>query len=242
MYDDKFSLSSIPSLLKSINGDIILSKNDDKNSVKNVDNNVKTILAIKLLFLKKLEILSIIFYLEKNLFYINMNINLDEIIKNSFQSYDTMLKKYKKYIDTQDIKTNRDTQKIIFNNEDEFNYELAGMFDSDTQIWMWAWMIPEFLYKETILVRKLLNYGLKIEPMKDMMLTGNNKRGNTDQMLYLKTQLVNSRFLLDNKFQLDLHLSIATYLVKENIKFIYPREKIIDEKSKKSITVYYFIY
>jgi len=171
-----------------------------------------------------------------------MNINLDEIIKNSFQSYDTMLKKYKKYIDTHDIKTNRYTQKIIFNNEDEFTFELAGMFDSDTQIWMWAWMIPEFLYKETVLVRKLLNYGLKIEPMKDMMMSGNNERGNTDQMLYLKTQLVNSRFVLDNKFQLELHLSIATYLVKDNIKFIYPREKIIDEKRNKSITVYYFIY
>jgi hypothetical protein len=172
-----------------------------------------------------------------------MNINLDEIIKKSFQSYDIMLKKYKKYINTQDIKLDRDTQTIIFNDDNEkYKYEFAGIFDSDTQIWMWAWMIPEFLYKETVLVRKLLNYGLKIEPMKDMFLKDNNDRGNTDQMLYLKTQLVNSRFLLDNKFQLDLHLSIATYLVKDNIKFIYPREKIIDEKTKKSITVYYFIY
>jgi hypothetical protein len=171
-----------------------------------------------------------------------MNINLDEIIKNSFKSYDTMLKKYKKYINTQNINLNREKQTIIFNDDDEFNYEFAGMFDSDTQIWLWAWMIPEFLYKETVIVRKLLNYGLKIEPMKEIIIENKNTRGNADQMLYLKTQLVNSRFLLDNNFQLELHLSIATYLVKDNIKFIYPRKKIIDEKTKKSITVYYFIY
>ena len=32
-----------------------------------------------------------------------MNINLDEIIKNSFQSYDEILHKYKKYIDIWNI-------------------------------------------------------------------------------------------------------------------------------------------
>lgn len=170
-----------------------------------------------------------------------MDINLDEIIKNAFISYDSMLSKYKKYIKSQNIKIKRNEQKIIFNDEKEFNYEMAGLFDSSTQIWMWAWMIPEFSYRDTQLVRKLLNYGLKIEPMKDININ-NDKRNNVDQMLYLKTQLVNSRFLLDNNFQLDLHLSIATYLVKDNIKFIYPRKKIIDEKTKEFITIYYFVY
>jgi hypothetical protein len=172
-----------------------------------------------------------------------MNINLDQIIKDSFKSYDVMLKKYKKYINTQDVKIDREKQTILFNNNDKFTYEIVGMFDTDTQIWLWGWMIPEFLYNETTLVRKLLNYGLKIEPFKTMLFNSDkNNRFNADKMLYLKTQLVNSRFLLDNKFQLDLHLSIATYLVKDNIKFIYPRERIIDEKTKKTFIVYYFIY
>ncbi len=29
---------------------------------------------------------------------------------------------------------------------------------------MWAWLVPEFMYNETNIVRKLLNYGLKINP------------------------------------------------------------------------------
>lgn len=169
-----------------------------------------------------------------------MNINLDEIIKNSLKSYDLMTTKYKKYINSKELKFNRDNQKVSFEDGNEFSYEIAGMFDSNTQIWMWAWMIPEFLYRETNLVRKLLNYGLKIEPMKNINFEKN--RGNADQMLYLKTQLVNSRFLLDDNFQLELHLSIATYLVKNNIKFIYPRKKMIDEKTNNFITVYYFMY
>ena len=169
-----------------------------------------------------------------------MNINLDEIIKNSLKSYDLMTTKYKKYINSKELKFNRDNQKVSFEDGNEFSYEIAGMFDSNTQIWMWAWMIPEFLYRETNLVRKLLNYGLKIEPMKNINFEKN--RGNVDQMLYLKTQLVNSRFLLDDNFQLELHLSIATYLVKNNIKFIYPRKKMIDEKTNNFITVYYFMY
>ena len=33
---------------------------------------------------------------------------------------------------------------------------------------------------------------------------------------YIKTQLVNSRFLLEDNFQLELHLYLSYYLLKEN--------------------------
>jgi hypothetical protein len=99
---------------------------------------------------------------------------------------------------------------------------------------MWAWLVPEFTFKETNIVRNLLNYGLKISP------TLTNRLNN--EQLYLKTQMVNGRFLLHDNFQLDLHLAISSYLAKDNFKFIYYKKKYLNKDKTKFITVYYIIY
>ena len=90
------------------------------------------------------------------------------------------------------------------------------------------------MFNETNIVRKLLNYGLKISP------TPINKLDN--EQLYLKTQMVNSRFLLYDNFQLDLHLAISSYLAKETFKFIYNKKKYLNKEKTKYITVYYLIF
>ncbi len=160
---------------------------------------------------------------------------LNTLIDKSFNFYDYQNNKYKEYLNEDDITVTRDKNIIKFNNLDkEFKYELLGMFDNTTNIWMWGWMIPDFLYNETNLVRKLLNYGLKISPSIITPIS--------DEKLYLKTQMVNSRFLLNGQFQLDLHLAIASYLVKDSIKFIYNKKKYLNKDKTKYITVYYFIY
>ena len=161
------------------------------------------------------------------------NINLDILIDKSLNYYDNQNNEYKSFIDD-DITINREDNSIKFNKlNKEFKYELLGIFDNTTNIWMWGWMIPEFLYNETNLVRKLLMYGLKITPTVITPVS--------DEKLYLKTQLVNSRFLLYEQFQLDLHLAIASYLVKDSIKFIYYKKKYLNKDKTKFITVYYFI-
>ena len=153
--------------------------------------------------------------------------------------YDTKNETYKNYIKSTNIKVSREDGTVEFKDVNEkknkFNYQILGIFDNDKSIWMWGWMIPELIEKETEIVKKLLYYGLKITP-------DNKQKIITTDRLYLKTQLVNSRFLLDSNFQLELHLAIASYLIKENIKFIYPYTRYLNEEKTQYITVYYLIY
>ena len=174
-----------------------------------------------------------------------MDIDLSALVDKALYDYDKRSIQYKKYIDSDNIIFDRTITSIKFVdiNQEVFNYNILGIFDNINHIWMWAWMVPDFLMTETVFVKKLLNYGLKIDS------TVSNKvsqdRLSQDRLsqdrLYLKTQLVNSRFLLEDNFQLELHLAISYYLSKENIKFIYPRIKYLSSDKKRFITVYYLI-
>lgn len=168
-----------------------------------------------------------------------MDLDLSTLINNALVYYDKNNIEYDRYIQSDNITVKRETKNIIFNDihkdfQNEFNYEFLGIFDNTTNIWIWAWLVPEFMYNETTIARKLLNYGLKISS------TPTNKLDN--EQLYLKTQMVNSRFLLYDEFQLELHLAISSYLAKETFKFIYSRKKYLNKEKTKYITVYYLIF
>ncbi len=166
-----------------------------------------------------------------------MDLDLSSLIDKALNYYDTHNIKYNKYIKTENINLDRNNNIIKFVDIDdnvEFKYEFLGIFDNSTNIWMWAWLVPEFMYNETNIVRKLLNYGLKISPTISSRLD--------NEKLYLKTQMVNGRFLLYDNFQLDLHLAISSYLAKDNFKFIYYKKKYLNKEKTKYITVYYLIY
>ncbi len=165
----------------------------------------------------------------------NLELDLSLLIDKALNYYDKHNIEYNKYINTENVVIERETNSITFSDtKDKFKYEFLGIFDNNTNIWMWAWLVPEFMYNETNIVRKLLNYGLKISP------TPTNKLNN--EKLYLKTQMVNGRFLLNDDFQLDLHLAISSYLAKDNIKFIYYKKKYLNKEKTKFITVYYLIF
>ncbi len=164
-----------------------------------------------------------------------MDLDLSTLINNALIYYDKQNIEYNDYIKSDNITVERDAHKITFNdNSKDFKYEFLGIFDNTTNIWIWAWLVPEFMFTETNISRKLLNYGLKISP------TPINKLDN--EQLYLKTQMVNSRFLLYDEFQLDLHLAISSYLAKDSFKFIYSKRKYLNKEKTKYITVYYLIF
>lgn len=164
-----------------------------------------------------------------------MDIDLTSLIDKALLYYDTRTIEYGKYIDSSNIAIDRDqsTIKFLDINQDVFKYNILGVFDNVNNIWMWAWMVPDFYMDETVFVKKLLNYGLKLEP------TGTSQL--SPDKLYLKTQLVNSRFLLNDNFQLELHLAVSSYLAKDIFKFIYPRIKYLSNDKKKYITIYYLV-
>ena len=165
-----------------------------------------------------------------------MDIDLSILIDKALTYYDTHNIEYAKYINSENILLERDKNIIKFPDisNTEFKYECLGVFDNTSNIWIWAWLVPEFHYNETNIVRKLLNYGLKISPNPTYRLT--------NEQMYLKTQMVNGRFLLYDSFQLDLHLAISSYLAKDNFKFIYYKKKYLNKEKTKYISIYYLIF
>lgn len=157
---------------------------------------------------------------------------LSQLIKSSFKYYDEQNSKYINLINTQNIKFDNDLnyKSLIFNDHEEYDYELLGYFDNQTNIWIWAWVLPDLNYDKTILCRELLNYGLKLEPST-----------NSTEHFIIKSLLVNSRILLEEYVQLESYLAIISYIIKDKILFIYPRKRYIDEGNHNFITVYYLI-
>mgnify|MGYP001600097536 CR=1 FL=1 len=154
-----------------------------------------------------------------------MERDLRTLIRKSLDYYDNKNNEYKKFIKTEKIKIDKAKSKIIL--EDKvFSYEALGVFDNQTNVWAWSWMIPLIDNIKKQLSRKLLNYGLDIEVEDNETIL---------EDMYLKTQFTNSRFLLDEFLQLEIHLALSSYLLKENIKFIYPLRSYLD-KNKYVIT------
>ena len=85
------------------------------------------------------------------------------------------------------------------NNIINANYEIAGTYYIEQGIWIWPWSDPNFNKKLVVKSKNLLLYGLKL---------------NSDQHYSLKFELTNSRFLITDPVQIDIHLAIAAELSK----------------------------
>ena len=156
-----------------------------------------------------------------------MDNTLENLIKKSLDYYDNLNEKYKNEINDSDAKFNL-TDKTIGFNKDINNYEILGLFDTQTKIWLWSWLLPNIVLGDSIISRDLLNYGLSLQPTE---ISENDH-------LFLKTQLTNSRFILEDEFQLQIHLSICSYLSKKKFKFIYPK---INNISRNNYLIIYYL-
>jgi len=146
----------------------------------------------------------------------------DEIVAPALEYYDRSREQYKPLFEKlSPTKFKKDTSphdlehnKITFldNKNKEIltsNYEIVGIYSNFHKMWCWAWSVPIFRKNETYISKKILNYGLELE-----------------SSLFLKTELVTSRFKISDKIQLDIHIAIATYLSKKIIyKYRYFKNK-----------------
>ena len=112
--------------------------------------------------------------------------------------------------------------------ESKYYFEQLAIFDVQTKTWIWSWSIP-IIFKELVNESKyLLNYGLSLEP-----------KINQEDFYYLKVLLTNSRIKIDDDIQLDILLSICSYLLGNRIKFIYKKSKL--NKDGKNIIFFYLV-
>lgn len=145
------------------------------------------------------------------------------LVTNALEYYDQNLETfnslYKDIRYTKFIKNEGDLDhnQIIFFGEDKkelfrSSYETIGLYNLEASIWIWAWSVPYFSKNNTNIVRKIWNYGATLDP----------------EMIYIKTELTTSRFQIADPIQLDIHISIASYLSKKPVIYkhfeFYPPE------------------
>jgi len=158
----------------------------------------------------------------------SVDVNDMTLIKNSFEYYDKNNEKIGNKFDKVNYISFEINQKdlehdiIIFydvNLKELFRsrIEKIGIFDKISKIWTWAWAVSSFKKNETNIVRKILQYGTELDP----------------STIFLKTELITSRFRISNKIQLDMHCAIASYLTKKKQIYkytIFNLLKLIDNK------------
>jgi hypothetical protein len=145
-------------------------------------------------------------------------------VTDSISEYDKNMKEQNKllknaeYFEFLNSNDSTENDKIFFYDNDgikilEADYEVIGTYNALYALWTWAWGNPAFDKKWTRIITKILNYGFSLDPKKNY---------------HLKLELVNSRFIISDNIQIDIHLAIASALSK--IKNIYNLVISSDEK------------
>jgi hypothetical protein len=161
--------------------------------------------------------------------------DFSDLIKKSLEYYDSQNDKNKKYIENTKIIFSGEDNQISLIDKDEnilldCNYEILGLFDNQTNVWLWAWLLPFLNSNDTIISRKLLDYALKLEP-----------QSNSYDHYYIKSQLLNSRITIEDSIELDIHLALSSYLIKDLFSFIKPLRINLNKEQTKFNTIYYLI-
>src|SRR5207248_7579382 len=99
-----------------------------------------------------------------------------------------------------------DTNDVVLETE----VEALGVYHKKLGIWVWAWSILTYSSTKIHLSKELLLYALSLGV----------------ESSYLKTLLITSRGSLVDQIQLDIHIALASYIIKQ--PYIYPFEHIIN--------------
>lgn len=164
--------------------------------------------------------------------------NLNDTILQALNYYDKA--KYKFFLLTNNIdpilrteitKTPYDSERNIitlYHNNNKIlksKYEIIGLYDASSSLWVWAWAIPYLTKNENFLARKLINYAFDISD---------------DENITLKSQLITSRFKITNFIQIEIFIALAQYLTKS--PFVYAKKREYGHgKNKTVLTEYLFL-
>ena len=152
-------------------------------------------------------------------------------VTNALEYYDTNTEKYKnifkniKYIDF--MYGENDSHNIINmydkNKEKVYSskYEVIGIHNIEHDIWVWSWSKPTMRRNNSFTTKKLVNYGIDLDP----------------EYAFLKAELITSRFHISSQTQIDIHISLASYLSKNPVIFKYSLNNKNINSSEKYIDI-----
>lgn len=150
--------------------------------------------------------------------------HISSIVTDALEYYDNNNDKYKslkeksKFVKIEHGQNTNDMEyNIIYFYDEEKNeifrsrYEVIGMLSNESKVWTWGWAIPHLKKNSVKTSKDILLYGIDLNPNEDTIL---------------KTELITSRFRVANDVQLDIHISLSSYLSKNPLIFEYsPNEK-----------------
>lgn len=158
-----------------------------------------------------------------------------KVVANALNEFDKNKMKYLKFfseIEYYVIDTNNNDQEhntIIFfdkQNEEIFRsrYEHLGIYNNYVRSFIWSWADYTKNKNETSVVRKLLQYGLNILFQ--------------DDIFFFKNSLISSKLNFDNLSQLNYHIAICTYLIKQPLIFeSYTRPFSKESRLSSGVTI-----
>ena len=167
-----------------------------------------------------------------------MDSNLTDLIKKSLETFDDqntnateLIQKYEGRI------FGFENPVMRFNNEN-FIFEILGVYDPNTKVWIWSWAIPiinpDYIYETS----QLFKYGLTKKIIDDnttvqefMYLKEDKEFSKIN--FYIKTVFLNSRILINNNLELEILLAISSYILGNRIRFIF--------KEENTDLVYYYL-
>jgi hypothetical protein len=181
----------------------------------------------------------------------NNNINIDEnsylenlekknnipnltysIIKDSFDYYDKYQPEVHKILSKIEyikinIGDNVNDEYIFYDSDDKIilksKIETLSIYIPQNKTWKWSWSVPFAKYKNTLISREILNYAFTLD---------------TNNDLFLKSTLINSKIIIKNDYQLDIYLALSASLSK--IPFILRIYLIPNENNNKLQNIYEF--
>jgi hypothetical protein len=143
-----------------------------------------------------------------------------DIVKKSFEYYDSSVETI--FSGSYIINGN-----IIQIGKEKYTCNDIGSYINKNKTWTWSWAIPTKTFEEIDLGIKLLNYAFSLEP-------------NSDENIYLKSELLTSTIDVKNIRSLDKYISIACYLTKRKkviIAYNYYSQNRGNEVSEKYTSI-----
>jgi hypothetical protein len=145
-----------------------------------------------------------------------MNKETSSNIRSALEYYDNhqlkIIELLKKIEFIKIIRNTPSTNQIVFYDSDkkillESNYETLGFYFQTSNIWRWAWSMPTLTKNDSSISRRILNYAFDLEPTKEYIL---------------RSELLNSKILIKNNLQIDIHVALSSYLTRKPFIFKLP--------------------